>query len=99
MISFPNAKINIGLFVLNKRQDGFHNISSVFYPIDWCDALEIIPNQIDLSFESYGINIPGDVDSNLCLKAYHLLNKDYGIKPVKIILRKNIIIQCKKLKS
>ncbi len=92
MISYPNAKINIGLFVLNKRQDGFHNITSVFYPIDWCDALEILPNQSELSFESYGVDIPGDVDSNLCLKAYHLLNKGYGIKPVKIVLRKNIPI-------
>ncbi len=92
MISFPNAKINIGLNILRKRADGFHEISSIFYPIDWCDVLEIIPNQQKLSFESYGIDIPGEADSNLCIKAYHLLREDFDIPPVRIILKKNIPI-------
>ena len=45
MISFPNSKINIGLHVINKREDGFHNIESVFYPISFCDGLEIVANK------------------------------------------------------
>lgn len=71
MIYFPNAKINIGLQILNKRDDGFHDIESCFYPIPWHDILEI--NKSDhLSFTSNGIVIPGDAKNNLCLKAYHL---------------------------
>lgn len=72
MLSFPNAKINIGLNIVEKRPDGFHNIESVFYPVNWCDALEIIPAE-ELRFESSGLPIPGNQSNNLCLKAWHLL--------------------------
>lgn len=72
MLTFPNAKINIGLNIVEKRPDGFHNIESVFYPISWCDALEVIPAET-LRFESSGLSIPGDEKNNLCLKAWHLL--------------------------
>ena len=59
MIVYPNAKINIGLNVLEKRADGYHELSSVFYPVkDLCDILEIIPS-IEFSFASSGIKIPG----------------------------------------
>ena len=52
MIDFPNAKINLGLNVVEKRADGFHNIETVFYPIQWKDALEIIPSdQFDLEIK------------------------------------------------
>ncbi|GJM59804.1 4-(cytidine 5'-diphospho)-2-C-methyl-D-erythritol kinase [Persicobacter diffluens] len=91
MISFPNAKINLGLDVISRRSDGFHNISSVFLPVDWKDALEIVP-AAETTFESYGIHIPGNPDSNLCLKAYHLLAKDYPMPTVRIILEKIIPI-------
>ena len=59
MIVFPNAKINIGLNVIEKRRDGFHNIESCFYPVPWFDALEIIEAE-KTSFTTTGIEIPGD---------------------------------------
>jgi 4-diphosphocytidyl-2-C-methyl-D-erythritol kinase len=74
MLTFPNAKINIGLNIVEKRPDGFHNIESVFYPVNWCDALEIVPAEQFL-FESSGLAIPGDNADNLCIKAYYLLCK------------------------
>lgn len=73
MLTFPNAKINIGLNIVEKRPDGFHNIESVFYPVNWCDALEIVPSE-QFHFQSSGLPIPGDTNNNLCIKAYHLLN-------------------------
>lgn len=91
MISFPNAKINIGLSVTSKRTDGFHNIESIFYPVSWCDVLEILPAK-KTSFQSSGISIPGDAESNLCLKAYLLLKEEFDIAPVSIYLKKNIPI-------
>lgn len=91
MISFPNAKINIGLSITDKRPDGFHNIESCFYPVDWCDILEIIPSD-KLEFTSSGIPIPGNPNTNLCIAAYNLLKSDYNIPPVKIHLHKIIPI-------
>ncbi len=92
MIVFPNAKINIGLNVVEKRDDGFHNIESIFYPvIELHDVLEIVKSE-SLSFTSSGIEIPGSVQSNLCLKAFELIQKDYAIPFVKIHLHKVIPI-------
>ena len=91
MITFPNAKINIGLQILSKRPDGFHNIASCFYPVGWSDILEIIPAKT-LSFNSSGIPIPGDVATNLCLKAYQLLKIDFDLPPVAIHLHKIVPI-------
>lgn len=92
MLTFPNAKINIGLYITEKRADGFHNLSSCFYPVGWSDALEILPAET-LSFESTGIDIPGDASQNLCLKAYHLLKKDFPeMPPVRIHLHKVVPI-------
>ncbi|MCW8897690.1 MAG: 4-(cytidine 5'-diphospho)-2-C-methyl-D-erythritol kinase [Flavobacteriales bacterium] len=95
MIVFPNAKINIGLNVVEKRPDGFHNIESVFYPIFHLkDILEIILNtQSDkVLFSSSGIEIPGNKNENLCVKAYQLLKTDFDIPSVKIHLHKVIPI-------
>jgi 4-diphosphocytidyl-2-C-methyl-D-erythritol kinase len=90
MIVYPNAKINIGLNVLKKRQDGYHEMSSVFYPVmDLYDILEILPAK-DFSFSSSGIAIPGN--SNICVKAFELLKADFGIGNVKIHLHKQIPI-------
>lgn len=89
MITFPNAKINIGLFVTEKRQDGFHNIESIFYPIQWNDVLEAIPSEI-FEFTTTGLVIDGDSDSNLCVKAYQLLKNDFNIPPIKAHLHKVI---------
>lgn len=89
MITFPNAKINIGLNILNKRADNYHNIESLFLPIPLKDALEIVPSS-SLQFSSSGIPIDCDEESNLVLKAYRLLEKDYHLPPVKIHLHKHI---------
>lgn len=91
MISFPNAKINLGLNIIEKREDGFHNLESCFYPVTWHDILEIIPAQ-KVSFQSSGLEIPGNPEENLCLKAYRLLNRDFAIGPVAIHLHKIIPI-------
>jgi len=83
MVSFPNAKINIGLNIVEKRADGFHNIESVFYAVGLCDALEIIENkdatEENIIFTSSGIEIPGTPQDNLCVKAYHMIAKDYAL--------------------
>lgn len=92
MVLFPNAKINIGLNIVEKRQDGFHNIESIFYPVfELYDVLEIVKNE-ELKFTSTGIKIPGNEKDNLCLKAYHLLKQDFDISPVHIYLLKVIPI-------
>ncbi len=89
MISFPPCKINIGLNVISKRTDGYHDIETCFYPIPWTDILEIIPSDI-LEFSHSGYLIPGKAEENLCLKAYQLLKKDFDLLPVKIHLHKVI---------
>jgi len=87
MISFPNAKINIGLSILEKRSDGFHNIESIFYPVYCCDVLEI--NKCDtFQFTQTGITL--DKGTNLCVKAYQLLKEVFDIANVKIHLHKAI---------
>ncbi len=92
MVVFPNAKINIGLNITEKRADGFHNIESIFYPVlDLYDVLEIIESK-ELKFTSSGIEIPGNKNDNLCLKAYHLLKNDFDLLPVHIHLLKMIPI-------
>lgn len=89
MITFPNAKINIGLNVVSKRKDGYHNLESIFYPIELCDVLEIVEAKKS-KITTSGIKIEGDVQSNLVLKAYKLLNNKYQIPEVAIHLHKNI---------
>ena len=91
MIIFPNAKINIGLNIIDRREDGYHNLETVFYPVKINDALEIIEAN-ELSFESSGLEIPGAPENNLCFAAYHLLKKDFDLPPVKIHLHKHIPI-------
>jgi len=78
MISFPNAKINLGLFVCKKRpEDGYHILQTLFYPIDWRDALEIVPEGEPghCRMVQTGIVIDGDPEQNLCVKAYRRLQK------------------------
>lgn len=92
MIVFPNAKINLGLHITSKRQDGYHEIESCMYPIPLYDALEIQIAQ-RTHFTSTGISIPGKPADNLILKAYDLLKKDFGELPsVSIHLHKAIPI-------
>ena len=90
MIVYPNAKINLGLNVLEKRSDGYHEISSVFYPVkELYDILEIVPSDV-YSFSSSGIEIPGK--SNICSEAFQVLKNDFEIGNVKIHLHKLIPI-------
>ena len=89
MVAFPPCKINLGLNILHKRPDGYHDIATCFYPIPWTDILEIIPSD-KLAFTCSGNSIPGNANDNLCLKAYRLLNNDFNIPPVKIHLHKII---------
>jgi 4-diphosphocytidyl-2-C-methyl-D-erythritol kinase len=91
MIVFPNAKINIGLNVVSLRPDGFRNLESCFYPVQWADALEMVPAD-RLQFHLSGIPVPGQAESNLCLKAFHLLQADHAIPAVRMHLHKNIPI-------
>ena len=93
MILFPPCKINLGLHVLEKRQDGFHEIETLFFPLPLTDILEIIPSSRKESTLSIsGINIPPDEKKNLCMRAYELIAADYRIPTVQIHLHKNIPI-------
>ncbi|MBI9035206.1 MAG: 4-(cytidine 5'-diphospho)-2-C-methyl-D-erythritol kinase [Bacteroidales bacterium] len=89
MIKFPNCKINLGLHIVEKRSDGFHNIETVFYPVSLSDILEIVPSD-QIQFESTGICIPGNADDNLVMKAYRLISEDYDIPEIKVHLHKII---------
>lgn len=89
MISFPNAKINLGLQIIRKRTDGYHDISSLFVPIPLCDVLEVIESK-EFSFTSSGLPIPGPQEHNLCIKAYHLLKEEFRLPAVAIHLHKVI---------
>jgi len=91
MIVFPNAKINIGINITARRPDGYHNIETVLYPIQIYDALEALPGK-ELTFQSSGLGIPGKIEDNLCIKAYHLIKKDHSLPPVNIHLLKHIPI-------
>jgi len=89
MVSFPPCKINLGLRILRKRTDGYHDIATCFYPVPWTDILEIIP-AAELEFSSTGLPIPGSPENNLCLKAYALLRARFSLPYVKIHLHKII---------
>lgn len=91
MLVFPNAKINLGLQITERRADGYHNLLSCFVPIGWADALEVIPAE-RFSFVSSGLPIPGDPVKNLCVKAYDVLNTDFGLPPVQMHLHKIVPI-------
>lgn len=93
MITFPNAKINLGLNVVERRPDGYHNLETIFYPIPLEDALEINPlNRTDepCTLTQTGIPVAGEQEDNLVLKAYRLLKAHYPILPVQIHLHKHI---------
>jgi 4-diphosphocytidyl-2-C-methyl-D-erythritol kinase len=90
MISFPCAKINLGLNVISKRNDGYHNIETVFFPIlGLSDVLEIVESD-RFSFTQTGVRIDSATKDNLCVKAYGILAKDFKLPPVSIHLHKII---------
>jgi 4-diphosphocytidyl-2-C-methyl-D-erythritol kinase len=106
MLSFPNCKINLGLQILHKREDGFHNLATVFYPAGWKDIVEIVRkddkstkaddspftfHHSPITFTSTGLAVAGDPQNNLCIKAYELLKKDFpSLPPVQMHLHKTI---------
>ncbi len=89
MIVFPNAKINIGLNVVSRREDGFHNLETIFYPVKLADALEIAEVGETMLTIS-GIEIDGVPENNLVLKAYHLLKTDFNLPQLHFHLHKII---------
>jgi 4-diphosphocytidyl-2-C-methyl-D-erythritol kinase len=93
MLHFPNSKLNLGLRILRKRADGFHDIDTVFYPVNWCDALELLENPgskeaVQMSFS--GIAVSGEASQNLVYRACKMISDIKKIPPVKIHLHKNI---------
>lgn len=93
MIFFPNAKINLGLNIIVKRADGYHEIETVFYPVGLKDALEGIKAGLGpgVQFTSSGLAIAGEANHNLCVKAYQLLQNDFpSLSSVQLHLHKAI---------
>lgn len=89
MILFPPCKINLGLHILNKREDGYHNLDTLMVQLPFNDVLEIIPSA-EFSFSSSGLEISGDVNFNLCVQAFRLMKATYNIPNVTIHLHKII---------
>lgn len=94
MITFPNAKINLGLNIVEKRPDGYHNLETIFYPINLQDALEVTRrenNDKEYTLHISGAPLEGEPEDNLVVQAYKLLKKDYpGLLPVDIHMYKHI---------
>lgn len=92
MIAFPNAKINLGLNIIEKRADGYHNIETVFYPIPLNDVLEVVYSSGDepYTFANSGLVVDTPDDNNICIKALKLVKQEYEIPPVQIHLHKAI---------
>ena len=91
MITYPNCKINLGLHVIGKRPDGYHNLETLFIPVmDLCDTLGIEEAGHETSMQQDGIVLDNSPEDNLCMKAYNLLHAEFGIPPVTIHLRKGI---------
>jgi 4-diphosphocytidyl-2-C-methyl-D-erythritol kinase len=97
MVTFPNCKINLGLNILQKRNDVFHDLATVFYPIELKDVLEIIParnseqQQSSIQFTTSGLMVDGNSTDNICFKAYELLKADFPtLPPIEMHLHKAI---------
>ena len=94
MLTFPNAKINLGLNITEKRPDGYHNLETIFYPVPIEDALELHPltngSGEKCRLHQSGITIAGEPESNLVVKAYRLLDAEFGLPPVEVHLCKHI---------
>ena len=94
MVTFPNAKINLGLDVVSKRPDGYHNLETIFYPIPLEDVLEITvvedADAPDYTFTMHNAVFEGDDKDNLVVRAYKILAADYKLPKVQMALYKNI---------
>ncbi|MBO5974968.1 MAG: 4-(cytidine 5'-diphospho)-2-C-methyl-D-erythritol kinase [Paludibacteraceae bacterium] len=89
MICFPNAKINLGLNIVSRLPNGYHNIETVFYPIPLCDVLEFVPAQ-KTSLYVEGVDFEGDIENNLVVRVLRLLQKDFLLPELEIFLQKKI---------
>jgi 4-diphosphocytidyl-2-C-methyl-D-erythritol kinase len=93
MVTFPNCKINLGLNITGRRNDGYHDLESVFYPLYVKDIVEIIVTKNDFQFSISGPTLDGRQEDNLCVKAYTILKKDFPqLPPVQMHLHKVIPI-------
>jgi len=92
MIYYPNCKLNLGLQVIEKRTDNYHNLATLFYPIGLADALEVVSsnNNIEFEYSQSGIPIDCDIKKNLIYKAYQLIKSDFKIPNIKVHLHKKI---------
>lgn len=91
MITFPNCKINLGLWVTQRRTDGYHNIQTVMIPVPWCDILEIVPaTGSETTLAGTGTHSNTATENNLCYKAWRLMADTYRVPPVSIHLHKVI---------
>lgn len=92
MITFPNSKINIGLNVVEKRKDGFHNIETIFYPVALGDILEFIEKQAgaETTFNNTGLKVGDNFKDNLVIKAYNLLKEQFQLPSLSFHLHKII---------
>lgn len=92
MLVFPNSKINLGLNIVKKRFDGFHDLETVFYPINWCDALEVLESKDAKSFEIFfsGTKVQGDSNDNILYKTWKLIQEYKSIPNIKVHLHKAI---------
>lgn len=91
MILFPNAKINLGLYIVGRRDDGYHDLSTAFYPIGWTDILEIVPAKgpaTTLTVTGRTVDCP--TEKNLVMRAYRALEREAALPPVDIFLHKII---------
>ncbi|GAB3831899.1 4-(cytidine 5'-diphospho)-2-C-methyl-D-erythritol kinase [Hymenobacter jeollabukensis] len=92
MLVFPNAKLNLGLHITERRPNGFHTLETVMLPLPWCDALEVLP-AAETTLTLTGRPIPGDPATNLCRRAYELLQADFpAVPPVHLHLHKVVPI-------
>lgn len=91
-VAFPNAKVNLGLQVRNRRKDGYHNIEGLFLPVPWQDTLELEVLEAGNTHEinSLGLAIPGAPEDNLIIKAAFLLQKEVDLPPMRFHLIKSI---------
>jgi 4-diphosphocytidyl-2-C-methyl-D-erythritol kinase len=91
MVLFPNAKINLGLRIIERRKDGYHNIETIFVPVGLCDVLEFVESsRLNTSITVTGINLIDNLQDNLVVKAWDIMHQKYGVPPVDIHLHKAI---------
>ncbi len=91
MVLLPNCKINLGLNIVGKRADGYHDIETALFPVPFSDALEIILAEDGIfEFHSTGLTVACEIEENLCVRAFRLLQHEFNLPAVKMHLHKVI---------